>query len=57
MIGLFFEVTPRPGHDQAYFDIAAGLRPQLEKNPGFLFIDRACANRTRTVPTTIRSSV
>ena len=40
MIGLFFEVTPRPGHEQAYFDIAAGLRPQLEKNPGLMFIDR-----------------
>ncbi|MGL4285472.1 MAG: antibiotic biosynthesis monooxygenase family protein [Phreatobacter sp.] len=40
MIGLFFEVTPRPGHEQAYFDIAAGLRPELEKNPGLLFIDR-----------------
>jgi heme-degrading monooxygenase HmoA len=40
MIGLFFEVTPRPGHEQAYFDIAAGLRPELDRNPGFLFIDR-----------------
>jgi len=40
MIGLFFEVMPRPGHEQAYFDIAAGLRPDLEKNPGLLFIDR-----------------
>jgi heme-degrading monooxygenase HmoA len=40
MIGLFFEVTPRPGHEQAYFDIAAGLRPELDKNPGLLFIDR-----------------
>jgi heme-degrading monooxygenase HmoA len=40
MIGLFFEVMPRPGHEQAYFDIAAGLRPELEKNPGLMFIDR-----------------
>jgi len=40
MIGLFFEVMPRPGHDQAYFDIAASLRPELDKNPGMLFIDR-----------------
>lgn len=40
MIGLFFEVMPRPGHEQAYFDIAAGLRPELDKNPGLLFIDR-----------------
>jgi hypothetical protein len=40
MIGLFFEVMPRPGHEQAYLDIAAGLRPELDKNPGLLFIDR-----------------
>lgn len=40
MIGLFFEVTPRSSHEQAYFDIAAGLKPELDKNPGLLFIDR-----------------
>jgi heme-degrading monooxygenase HmoA len=40
MIGLFFEVLPRHGHEQAYFDIAAGLRPELDKNPGFMFLDR-----------------
>jgi heme-degrading monooxygenase HmoA len=40
MIGLFFEVMPRPGHEEAYFNIAAGLRPELDKNPGLMFIDR-----------------
>jgi heme-degrading monooxygenase HmoA len=40
MIGLFFEVMPRLGHEQAYFDVAADLRPELDKNPGLLFIDR-----------------
>ncbi len=40
MIGLFFEVMPRSGHEQAYFDIAAGLRSELDKNPGLMFIDR-----------------
>jgi heme-degrading monooxygenase HmoA len=40
MIGLFFEVMPRPGHEQAYFDMAADLQPELDKNPGLLFIDR-----------------
>ena len=40
MIGLFFEVMPRPDHEQAYFDIAATLRPELDKNPGLMFIDR-----------------
>jgi hypothetical protein len=33
MIGLFFEVMPRPGHEQAYFDIAAGLRPEVGQEP------------------------
>jgi heme-degrading monooxygenase HmoA len=40
MIGLFFEVTPKIGHEQAYFDIAASLRPELQQNEGLLFIDR-----------------
>jgi heme-degrading monooxygenase HmoA len=50
MIGLFFEVMPRPGHEQTYFDIAAGLRSELDKNPGLLFIDRfKSLNRPRIV--------
>lgn len=40
MIGLFFEVSPRSGHSDRYFELAAYLRPELEKNPGLLFIDR-----------------
>jgi heme-degrading monooxygenase HmoA len=39
-IGLFFEVEPLPGHSDRYFDFAAALRPELEKNPGLIFIDR-----------------
>ncbi len=40
MIGLFFEVVPRQGHAQRYFELAAALRPELERSGGVLFIDR-----------------
>ena len=40
MHALFFELTPRPGHESHYFERAAALRPVLEQNKGLLFIDR-----------------
>jgi heme-degrading monooxygenase HmoA len=40
MMGLFFEVTPLDGHASRYFELAAFLKPELEKNGGLLFIDR-----------------
>jgi heme-degrading monooxygenase HmoA len=40
MLALLFEVIPKPDAYQRYLDIAAGLRPALEKMEGFLFIDR-----------------
>jgi len=40
MHALFFEVTPRPGHEDHYFEHAAALRPILEQNEGLIFIDR-----------------
>lgn len=40
MHALFFEVTPRPGHESHYFERAAALRPVLEQNKGLMFIDR-----------------
>jgi heme-degrading monooxygenase HmoA len=40
MIGLFFEVTPRDGHASRYFELAAVLRPELDRNGGVLFADR-----------------
>ncbi len=40
MHALFFEMSPRPGHESHYFDIAAALRPVLDQNAGLLFIDR-----------------
>jgi heme-degrading monooxygenase HmoA len=40
MIGLFFEVIPRDGHASRYFELAAVLKPELDRNGGVLFIDR-----------------
>jgi heme-degrading monooxygenase HmoA len=40
MIGLFFEVTPLEGHAARYFELAAALRPELERSGGVVFIDR-----------------
>jgi heme-degrading monooxygenase HmoA len=40
MIGLFFEVIPLEGHAARYFELAAALRPELERSGGVLFIDR-----------------
>jgi heme-degrading monooxygenase HmoA len=46
MIGLFFEVIPLEGHASRYFELAAALRPELERSGGVLFIDRyASADR------------
>ncbi|HRD74840.1 MAG TPA: antibiotic biosynthesis monooxygenase [Hyphomicrobiaceae bacterium] len=40
MIALFFEVEPHPGHEQAYLDLAAKLRPELDRNGGVTFLNR-----------------
>ncbi len=40
MIAVIFEVLPDPEHKQEYLDIAAQLRPELEKIDGFLSIER-----------------
>src|ERR1700758_2947132 len=40
MIAVIFEVWPKPGQRQIYLDIAATLRPQLEKIDGFISIER-----------------
>lgn len=52
MHALFFEVTPKPGHDDHYFSIAAALKPELEKSGGLLFLDRY---RSLTRPGTVLS--
>ena len=40
MIAVIFEVRPKGGHMQEYLDIAASLRPQLDKIEGFISIER-----------------
>ena len=40
MIGLFFEVMPLEGHAEHYFELAASLKPELERSGGVVFIDR-----------------
>jgi heme-degrading monooxygenase HmoA len=40
MIVVVFEVTVKPAVGQRYFDLAAELRPELEKIDGFLSIER-----------------
>jgi heme-degrading monooxygenase HmoA len=40
MIAVIFEVRPRAEHRQEYLDLAAELRPILEKIDGFISIER-----------------
>lgn len=40
MIAVIFEVRPKPEHKQQYLDIAASLRPTLEKIDGFISVER-----------------
>jgi len=40
MIAVIFEVVPAPGRRQDYLDLAAGLKPELEKIDGFISIER-----------------
>ena len=40
MIAVIFEVMPAPGRKQDYLDIAASLRPQLEKIDSFISVER-----------------
>jgi heme-degrading monooxygenase HmoA len=40
MIAVIFEVIPAPGRRQEYLDIAAALRPELERQDGFISIER-----------------
>ena len=40
MYAVIFEVEPAPGRQQDYLDIAARLRPELEKVDGFVSVER-----------------
>ncbi len=41
MIALFFEVLPRPGQEDTYFQMAAKLKPALDASGGLVFLDRS----------------
>jgi heme-degrading monooxygenase HmoA len=40
MYAVIFELEPKRGRGQDYLDIAASLKPELEKIDGFLSIER-----------------
>lgn len=40
MYAVIFEVEPAPGRQQDYLDIAARLRPELERIDGFVSVER-----------------
>ena len=40
MIAVIFEVTPHPQERGRYLEIAASLRPQLERIDGFVSVER-----------------
>jgi heme-degrading monooxygenase HmoA len=40
MIAIIFEVLPAAGRKQEYLDLAAALRPELEKIDGFISVER-----------------
>jgi len=40
MLAVIFEVSPAPGRREEYLDLAARLRPELEKIDGFISVER-----------------
>tara|TARA_Y100000588_G_scaffold96936_1_gene105038 strand:+ start:525 stop:863 length:339 start_codon:yes stop_codon:yes gene_type:complete len=40
VIVVVFEVTAKAGKAEAYFDLAAALRPELEQVDGFISVER-----------------
>jgi heme-degrading monooxygenase HmoA len=40
MIAVIFEVVPAPGKRREYLDLAAQLRPELERIDGFISVER-----------------
>jgi heme-degrading monooxygenase HmoA len=40
MVTVIFEVWPKPGRAQRYFDLAAELKPMLQSIDGFVSVER-----------------
>jgi len=55
VIAVIFEVVPAPGRKQEYLDLAASLRPALEKMDGFISIERfeSLANKEKILSLSI----
>ena len=49
MIAVIFEVVPAPGRRQEYLDLAAALRPELERQDGFISIERFASNEGKVL--------
>ena len=47
MITVIFELWPAPGQQATYFDLAAQLRPELDRIDGFVSIERFESLATR----------
>ncbi len=46
MIAVIFEVTMKDGKADAYFDLAASLKPDLEAIDGFVSVERFASTTT-----------
>jgi len=46
MHAVIFEVLPEPARTHEYLDLAAALRPELERIDGFLSVERFASERT-----------
>lgn len=40
MIAVIFELEPKPGQSETYFNLAVDLRPLLEETEGFISVER-----------------
>ena len=40
VVGLFFEVTPQPGHSEHYFSFVERLKPELANYEGLVWLNR-----------------
>jgi heme-degrading monooxygenase HmoA len=47
VIAVIFEVTPLPGKEDRYFEIATALRAEVEKIDGFISVERFASLTTR----------
>lgn len=52
MIAVIFQITPCPGKREIYLEVAAALRPELDRIDGFISIERF---ESLTVPGNILS--